>query len=127
MEQYACNQNKLYGGIKMYKLLIMYHQPEDREAWDDHYYNIHLPLAKQIPLTTSLTINKDLSITPMAGENPYYLIAEMTWNSKEDMEKALQSEEGHASHDDFESFAKDKVTMIGYEVEEVPLPQKGKA
>lgn len=99
----------------MYRLLILYHHPKDTQAFDDHYFNVHLPLAAKIPNTRRLIYSKT-GVDEMAGANPYYLIAEMEWDSKEVMAEALKSPAGMASHDDFVSFAGENVTMVGFEV-----------
>lgn len=101
----------------MYKLLVMYHQPEDKEKWDEHYFNVHIPLAAKVPNTKILTTSKN-GIDEMEGDNPYYLIAEMVFDSKEEMQAAFKTPEGIASHNDFMSFAEGKVTMVGFEVQD---------
>ena len=108
----------------MYRLLVMYHQPADTAAFDKHYYNVHLPLAAKIPNTRTLSVSKT-GLDKLTNNDNYYLIAQMEWDSKEAMTKALQTPEGIASHDDFVSFAGDRVTMIGYEVSAVD-PRSGK-
>lgn len=100
----------------MYRLLIMYHKPKPEEikSWEEHYFNVHIPLAKKIPNAKILSVSK--AVDQMEGINPYHLIATMEWESKEAMQEALQTPDGKRSHDDFESFAKGKVTMVGFEV-----------
>ena len=67
----------------MYRLLIMYHKPkpEDIKSWEEHYFNVHIPLARKIPNAKILSVSK--AVDQMEGENPYHLIATMEWESKE--------------------------------------------
>lgn len=40
------------------KLVVMYHHPTDRAAFDRYYADIHAPLAKRQPRLQSFTISK---------------------------------------------------------------------
>lgn len=95
----------------MVKLIALYKQPEDQQAFDDHYFNTHLPLANQMPGLIKTNITR-YSVTPMGEQAPYYLQAEMYFENKEALQAALMSPEGKASGKDVMKFAGKLVTMM---------------
>jgi len=101
----------------MAKLLVLYHPPTDPAAFDTHYADIHIPLAKQLPGLRSYTINAGPVAGP-AGAVPYYLVAELTFDSLPDLQAALGSAEGQAATADLGSFAQAGVTVLMYETRE---------
>jgi uncharacterized protein (TIGR02118 family) len=95
----------------MVKLVALYKQPEDKKAFDEHYFNVHLPLAQKMPGLIKATVTK-YSTTPMGTESPYYLQAEMYFENMEALNQAMSSPEGKAAAKDLMSFAGKLVTMI---------------
>ena len=51
----------------MVKLIALYRHPEDKKAFDDHYWNVHAPLAEKMPGLKKLEVTR-LVGTPMGGE-----------------------------------------------------------
>ena len=99
------------------KVIALYKQPEDPEAFDDHYFNVHGPLTAKIPGLREMNVTKIVG-SPM-GKSEYYLQCEMIYDDMESLQKALQTDEGKASGKDAMEFAGDIVTlMIGEEVDE---------
>ncbi|SDB90734.1 EthD family reductase [Shouchella lonarensis] len=99
----------------MAKLVAMYKHPEDKEAFDKHYFEVHAPLTAKIPGLKEMKVTK-FTGSPMGGETPYYLMCEMIYDSMDDMKKGMRSEEGKASGKDLMGFAGKLVTlMIGEE------------
>jgi uncharacterized protein (TIGR02118 family) len=102
----------------MATLLVLYHPPTDPAAFDTHYADIHIPLAKQLPGLRSYTINAGPVASP-AGAAPYYLVAELTFDSLPDLQAALgSSAEGQAATADLAKFAQAGVTVLMYETRE---------
>ena len=101
----------------MATLLVLYHPPTDPAAFDTHYADIHIPLAKQLPGLRSYTINAGPVASP-AGTAPYYLVAELTFDSLPDLQAALGSAEGQAATADLGDFAQAGVTVLTYETRE---------
>ena len=58
----------------MVRMLVLYNRPEDLAAFDKHYNEIHIPLAKQMPGLLRYTVSRNLS-----KGAPYYLVAELDW------------------------------------------------
>lgn len=97
----------------MVKLIAFYKQPKDKEAFDEHYYNVHVPITEKIPGLQKMKITKGNG-SPMGGEAKYFLICEMYYENMEALNAGLRSAEGKASGKDVMSFAGDIVSfMIG--------------
>jgi uncharacterized protein (TIGR02118 family) len=94
----------------MIKLIALYRKPENTTEFDKHYHEIHTPLVRKYPGLRKLEITR-ITGAPI-GETKYHLMAEMYWDSKEDMDKALGSPEGRAVAKDLMSFAAEVVTVF---------------
>ena len=99
----------------MVKLLVLYHNPADAAAFDNHYAQVHIPLGRKIPGVQSFTVNAD-AVTSPAGESPYHLVAELTFNSAEELQAALASPEGQEAVADLANFAQAGVTILTFPV-----------
>ena len=99
----------------MYKLIALYKQPENKAAFDEHYEQIHTPLARKMPGLKRLEVSKIYG-SPM-GDSPYYLLAELYFESKEALNQSMQSPEGKAAAKDLMGFAGHLVTMMLGEVQ----------
>lgn len=100
----------------MVKLIALYKQPEDQQAFDEHYENVHTPITKKIPGLRKMEVTK--IVGSPAGKSDYYLLCEMYYDDHESLKQAMKTDESKASGKDLMSFAGDIVTMmIGEEVE----------
>jgi len=95
----------------MAKLIAMYKHPENKETFDDHYFNVHGPLTAKIPGLREMKVTK-MTGSPMGGDAKYYLMCEMTYDSLEDLQQGLRSPEGKASGKDLMGFAGNLVTLM---------------
>jgi len=86
-----------------YRISIGYKQPADPEAFDTYYNEKHLPLASQIPGVTRFAAGKTETFDGTTPDN--YLIAEISFESKEKALAALASPEGQAATADLGNFA----------------------
>jgi uncharacterized protein (TIGR02118 family) len=75
--------------------LAMYEQPADAETFDRHYRNVHIPLGRRLPGLVRYTIGRD--IAAVRGGPPYYLIAELQWDTMDELRAAFASPEGRAT------------------------------
>jgi len=101
----------------MVKFLVLYNTPEDLAAFDRHYHDVHIPLAKKLPGLRRYTIGRQAR--SIRGGDPYYLIAELEWDDMTALETAFQSPEGQATAQDVPRFATGGVRSMIYDVEEV--------
>lgn len=98
----------------MVRLLVLYNPPEDAEAFDKYYDEIHIPLTKQLPGLLRYTISRNLP-----ANAPYYLIAELDWTDMASARAALRSPIGAACAADVAKFATTGTSTLLYEVAEV--------
>jgi uncharacterized protein (TIGR02118 family) len=82
----------------MVRVLVLYNKPEDAQAFDRHYREVHLPLAKALPGLQHYTISRN--IVPTNESEPYYLVAELDWPDMVALQQAFQSPEGQAIEQD---------------------------
>lgn len=97
----------------MYRLVVCYHRPEDTAAFDKHYADVHAPMAAKIPGLVSFTTGRCESMDSSAP--PYYMLAELVFDSKAALGEAMGSPEGQAAVADVATFASGGTTMYTYE------------
>lgn len=101
---------------RMVRFLVVYEEPEDAEAFDRHYRQVHVPLAKRLPGLRRYTVNRGGA--PVRGEAPFHLVAELDWDDMAALEAAFASPEGRAAAADVEQLRATVRSMI-FEVEEL--------
>ena len=102
----------------MTRLLVLYGHPEDPEAFDRYYNQIHVPLAKRMKGLKKWTIGK-VQGTPDGKPSDYYYVADLYAGSREELDAILESPEGQAAVEDVPKFASGGVTFIYTDVEDV--------
>lgn len=63
------------------------------------------------PLTRGAE-NMRVLATPEGGQVPYYRVAQLSYNSVEDLRAGITSEDGRSTIDDLANFATGRVTML---------------
>jgi uncharacterized protein (TIGR02118 family) len=101
----------------MVRLLVLYDMPENPEAFDRHYSEIHIPLVKRLPGLLRYTVSRNIS--GARDGKKFYLVAELDWESMEAMQAAMSSEIGKETTADVPKFASSGATIMTYEVAEV--------
>ena len=101
----------------MAQVLVLYNTPADSAAFDRHYHEVHIPLAKKLPGLRSYVINNG-PIAFISGEPPY-LVAQLTFDSMSDIRAAIASPEGKTAAADLPNFAGAGVTLLLVEFKEV--------
>ena len=91
----------------MVKLVALYKTPEDKDEFDKHYFDVHMPLVNKIPGLIKSEVSK-LKALP-GTESGYYMIAEMYYKDMDSFNEAMASPEGKSSAKDLMSFAKNNV------------------
>jgi uncharacterized protein (TIGR02118 family) len=94
----------------MPRLIVLYNQPDDPEAFDAHYRDVHTPIVRAYPKLRELTTSTPEGVG--GRPSPYYLMAEMTFDSRADLDEALSSEAGVASGRDLRNFAVAGATLF---------------
>ena len=88
----------------MATLVVLYNKPADTAAFDAHYFNKHVPLAKTIPGLRRYEVSQGPVATPQ-GPSPYHLVALLTFDSMEAIGAAFASKEGQTTAADLGNFA----------------------
>jgi uncharacterized protein (TIGR02118 family) len=92
------------------RLIALFSQPDDPDAFDAHYRDTHLSLVRRYPAIRGIRLTKADGVGGRAA--PYYLVAEMTFDSRADLDAALASDAAVASARDLRNFAQEGVTLL---------------
>lgn len=95
----------------MVSLFALYRRPQDEAVFLDHYQSVHVPLARRMPGLLTLDWGTPASLNTGDGDQDWFLIAEMRFDTKDAMTEALQSSEGRLAGEDVNSFAAGLLTM----------------
>ncbi|MBT4889259.1 MAG: EthD family reductase [Rhodospirillales bacterium] len=93
---------------------------ENRKAFDAHVEKTHMPMVAKYPGLVSLRYLKGVQWND--AEPPYYLTFELGFNTREDLDAALQSEIRYAARDDLNNFVPmfdGEVRHVLYEVNDI--------
>jgi uncharacterized protein (TIGR02118 family) len=92
------------------RLIALFSRPDDPDAFDAHYRDVHTPMVLDYPRLRELRVTKADGV---AGREPgFYLMAEMGFDSRADLDAALGSEPGRESGRDLRTFAQAGVTLF---------------
>jgi uncharacterized protein (TIGR02118 family) len=96
----------------------------DKEQFDSHVENVHLPLVARYPRLQALRYLKGV---PRDGAAPRFCLAfELYFENEDDFKAALSSEERRIARDDVENFAPlfdGEIHHVMYEVKDIPIPR----
>ncbi|MBV9098053.1 MAG: EthD family reductase [Frankiaceae bacterium] len=99
------------------KLTVVYATPDDAEAFDRHYREVHTPIVQRYPGLDRVEIARVVG-GPGGTPSPYYLIAEMYFADHDALNAALSSEAGRESGRDFRNLAASGTFMTVSEIVE---------
>jgi uncharacterized protein (TIGR02118 family) len=88
----------------MAEVVVLYKTPKDPAAFDKHYAETHIPLAKKLPGLRKYQVSQGAVATP-AGPSGLYLVAVLTFDSMAAVQNAFGSAEGNATAADVPKFA----------------------
>jgi len=104
----------------MVRFIVLWkNTPTDIEAFERHYREVHIPLAKKMAGLRRYTLSRNPS--PVRGGEPHYCIAELDWDDLASLRRAFESPEGQAVSEDVAKLAElspDPQSEI-YELEDV--------
>ena len=84
------------------RFLVIYEQPADSAAFDDHYFGVHLPLAKRLPGLRRYSVSRDPA--PVRGPKAY-LVAELEWDDMASLRQDFASPLGAETARDVDHLA----------------------
>ncbi|MBZ7926001.1 EthD family reductase [Ensifer adhaerens] len=90
----------------MAHMIVIYPTPADIEAFDRHYFDIHVPLAKKLPGLRKYEVSQGPIATP-AGVPDVYRIGTLHFDDLAALKRAFASPEGQAAAADRRLFAPD--------------------
>ena len=102
----------------MAELVVMYKTPKDTAAFDKHYSEKHIPLARKIPGLRKYAISQGPVATP-AGPSGFHLIAILTFDNLKAIQAGFGSAEGRATAADVQTFATGGADMLLFDTREV--------
>jgi uncharacterized protein (TIGR02118 family) len=88
----------------MAELVVIYKTPKDTGAFDKHYAEVHIPLAKKIPGLRKYQISQG-SVTSPAGPSGVHLVAILHFDDVAAIQKAFGSAEGQAAAGDLKNLS----------------------
>jgi uncharacterized protein (TIGR02118 family) len=103
----------------MVRYLALFSTPEDCEAFDQHYNEVHIPLVKTLPGLRRFAVGRNPA--PVRGE-PYYLISALEFDDMTTLKEAFASTQGEAAANDVPNLAgPDHMRSMIFELEDVDL------
>jgi uncharacterized protein (TIGR02118 family) len=76
------------------RFLALYGTPAEPEAFARHYREVHVPLGWRLPGLRRYTVGWNAAAVRGAS---YYLVAELEWDTMDDLRAAFTSPEGRAT------------------------------
>ena len=102
----------------MARLVVMYRIPKNAAAFDNHYFETHVPLAKKIPGLRKYEVSQGAVATP-AGPSGFHLIATLHFDDLTSIQRAFASPQGQAAAADVQTFATGGADMLIFDNREV--------
>jgi uncharacterized protein (TIGR02118 family) len=81
------------------KMMVLFAQPEDPAAFDQHYFGTHMPLVHAMPGLQRAETGK------FGTKAPYYRAAELYFADRDALRAAFGSTQGSATTADYEQIA----------------------
>lgn len=100
------------------KLIALFKQPPDSQAFDQAYFNTHLPMIHKVPGLQRTVITR-FTRTLMGDE--LYLMAEMYFTDASALKAGMKSPEMAAAGENLNGFAAGLVTLLFGEEQHQPL------
>ena len=86
------------------KLVVLYTQPSDPDAFDRHYLGTHMPLVRQVPGLERAESGRFTTALD-GGEKTYYRVAELYFADQAAFQAGFASAEGQATAADYQQIA----------------------
>jgi uncharacterized protein (TIGR02118 family) len=97
--------------------MVLYGRPDDTDAFDRHYRDVHIPLAKKLPGLRRYTVSR--GVNAAFGEDAAYLIAELDFDDAAALQASMGTAEGKAAGADMvANLASGGVRNLVFEVDE---------
>ena len=90
----------------MARMVVIYKKPDDVAAFERHYYEIHVPMAKRLPGIRKYEVSQGPIMSP-AGPSEAWLVGTLHFDSLTAMRDAFASEVGIECAADRRAYAPD--------------------
>ncbi len=87
----------------MIRFTVLYPEPTDVAAFERHYTEVHIPLAKQLPGLRRYSVGRN--VKPIRGEQAYHLVAELEWDDMDSLQRDFKSELGQETARDVDALS----------------------
>ena len=77
-------------------MVVLYNTPADKDTFDKHYFEVHIPLAKKLPGLIKYEVSRGSVIPIVQGGPAIYLIGTLYFDDLAAIKKAFASPEGIA-------------------------------
>ena len=94
----------------MVRLIALFSTPDDPAAFDAHYRDVHTPIVRRYPGLRDLRLTRPTGVGGRPA--PFHLLAEMSFDSRADLDAALASDAGRESGRDLRNFAQAGVSLF---------------
>jgi uncharacterized protein (TIGR02118 family) len=105
-----------YGCAMTVKLVVLYTQPDDPDAFDKHYLEVHMPLADALPGLERSETSRFMSAIDR-GEKTYFRMTELYFADEAAMQAAFGTDEGKATAADYGQIAPTGSRMFAFVVD----------
>ena len=79
----------------MAQMLVIYREPVDSAAFEEHYFRVHVPLARRLPGLRRYEVSQR-PVSSLAGDPAPYLVATLTFDDIAAVRQAFATPEGKA-------------------------------
>jgi uncharacterized protein (TIGR02118 family) len=86
------------------KIVVLYTHPDDADAFDRHYFDIHMPLVGNVPGLQRAETGRFVAALDSGGQT-YYRSAELYFADQQALAAGLGSDEGKATAADYQKIA----------------------
>ncbi|KHE67368.1 EthD family reductase [Halobacillus sp. BBL2006] len=84
----------------MAKIIVLYEHPVDKNGFEEHYFNVHVPLVQKIPHLKDASINR--VVQSQNTDLDLYLIAQLEFENMEELNEMFVTVEGKSVLGDVE-------------------------
>lgn len=90
----------------MARMIVIYQKPDDVAAFESHYFEKHVPLAKRLPGIRKYEVSQGPIVSP-AGASDVWMVATLHFDDLAAIREAFASEIGKECAADRQKFAPD--------------------
>lgn len=95
----------------MARMVVIYKTPQDVAAFERHYFETHIPLAKKLPGIRRYEVSRGPIVTP-AGALDFHFVATLHFDDLAAIKQAFASPEGQVCAADRRNFAPDPSAFL---------------